>query len=106
MKKPTLLSLLALSTGLVLPALPATAAMSSHPETVTLPEFRTSVARYTEAEKSLHRSLDAFQARVSEAAPLVTELPSLGTRVAKTDAEQGLPVAAKPAQSPAREPRS
>jgi hypothetical protein len=105
MKKSTFTLTLAL-TGLLLTTIPASAAMPGDSETVALPEFRTSVARYTEAEKSIHRSLAAFQARVSEAAPLVTELPSLGTCVAKTDADQGKSVAAKPARSPAGVPRS
>lgn len=82
--------------SLVLTVIPANAAMQNDVDLVTLPEFRVSMPRYTEAEKSVRQSLADFSANARPASHLVTDLPSLGTVAAKTDAAKGAELAAKP----------
>lgn len=101
MKKPTLILSLV---SLVLTVIPAQAAMLNDVEIVTLPEFRVSTSRYTEAEKSFRQGLDDLKARARPATYIVTELPSLGTVAAKSDASKANAVATK--SSPRRAARS
>lgn len=92
MKKITFLALV----SLVLTVIPAQAAMQNDTEIVTLPEFRVTTTRYTEAEKSVRASLAAFRETARPANHLATELPDLGTVAAKADAAKGSEIAAKP----------
>lgn len=101
MKKSTfILSLV----SLVLTVVPAQAEMLNDVEIVTLPEFRVSTSRYTEAEKSVRQSLANFSASTRPASWIATELPSLGTVTTKANAAQGSELAAKP--TPVRSARS
>lgn len=103
MKKSTfILSLVSLTLTVA-----ASAAVQNNQQNVdgvyTLPTFKVSTARYTEAEKQIEANLAELrlQARVSQ--PIRTELPSLGMIAQPTKADVGRSVAAQhPAHVQAR----
>jgi hypothetical protein len=78
MKKITFLSLVSLSLTVA-----ATAAVQNSSQndlgTYTLPEYRVSASRYTDAEKAIEANLAEMRSQVRTSQPIRTELNALGT---------------------------
>lgn len=94
MKNFTFIALVSLSLTVA-----ASAAVQNNNQNVdgvyTLPAYRVTTARFTDAEKAIQANLAELRAQAAAPMQVRTELPSLGTVAQPAQPDQGRSVAAK-----------